>query len=84
MSETPHMVECFLCKRSFQFGPHIYVGKRIPPWGMMVCNECHRGNRDGIVPANHPHLVPYLQSRGIQVRYNVKGSIDWPTDETSN
>ena len=53
MSAMPHMVECFLCKGSFQFGPHIYDGKRILPWGMLVCDECHRGTRDGIVPANH-------------------------------
>jgi hypothetical protein len=71
--------DCFLCSFPFQFGPHVYDGKFIPGWDVMVCDGCYRGNWDGIVPSTRPHVVPYLQSKGIEVRYNAKGWIDWPT-----
>ena len=78
MKDEAPMAECFLCKRAFQFGEHIYAGKRIPAWDIMVCDSCYKGNWDGIVPGTRPHLVPYLQSRGIKVTYNASGWIDWP------
>jgi len=71
--------DCFLCHLPFQFGPHVYNGKYIAPWDMMVCDACYRGNWDGIVPQVRPHLVPYLQSKGVEIRYNANGWIDWPS-----
>jgi hypothetical protein len=79
VDETPHMVKCFLCETPFQFGPHIYNGRRIPEWDMMVCRGCYQGNWDGIVPESRPRLLPYLKSKGITVKPNAQGWIDWPS-----
>jgi hypothetical protein len=77
--DDPVMIDCFLCNRAFQFGPHIYRGRRVQAWNVMICGGCNRGNWDGVVPGVRPHLVPYLQSKGIEVRYNANGWIDIPT-----
>ena len=79
MSEIPYMAECFLCKKPFQFGPHIYNGRKIPAWDMLVCSGCYTGNWDGIVPEVRPHIIPYLQSKEIEVKLNQQGWIDWPS-----
>jgi hypothetical protein len=79
MSEIPYTVECFLCKKSFQFGPHIYHGRKIPAWGMIVCTGCYTENWDGIVPEVQTHLIPYLRLKGIEVKPNQQGRIDWPS-----
>jgi len=70
--------DCFLCKKPFQFGEHIYNGRRIPRWNMMVCDRCDRANAGGVMPHVHPDLVPYLEARGLAVPYNAKGWIDLP------
>ncbi len=77
--EPKYICECFLCKRRFQFGPQVYDGKRIPSWNVMVCRNCYDANWDGIVPETHPHLIPYLQSRGGRVALNEHGWISWPS-----
>jgi hypothetical protein len=71
--------ECFLCKREFRFGPHIYDGKNIPNWGIMICLGCLNGNWDGIVPDRYPHLIEHLKSQKISIQLNAKGWIDIPT-----
>jgi hypothetical protein len=78
MPDPKAVYDCFLCQRAFQFGPHVYRGERIPEWDVMVCYSCRRSNSGGIVPAGHPHLVAHLQERGIEVRLNEKGRIEWP------
>jgi hypothetical protein len=78
VAETPHMIKCFLCELPFQFGPHVYNGRRIPEWDI-VCSGCYKGNWDGIVPETRPHLLPYLKSKGIDVKPNAQGWIDWPS-----
>jgi hypothetical protein len=67
---------CFLCGRSFQYGPHIYDGR--PQWDIMVCMPCIQGNWDGIVLENHPRLAEHLKAKGIPVQLNAKGWLDWP------
>ena len=49
-TDSAFMTPCFLCKRAFQFGPHIYNGRRIPRWDIMICHPSERGNWDGVVP----------------------------------
>ena len=71
--------DCFFCSRPFRFGPHISNGKRIAAWDVMVCTRCYQGNWDGIVPTTRPHLVPYLESRGVAVKLNANGWIDFPS-----
>jgi hypothetical protein len=78
MPQYRHMIACFLCKRQFQFGAHVYEGGRIRAWDIMVCHRCRRANHDGIVPALHPYLVTHLKTRGIEPRKNAKGLICWP------
>jgi hypothetical protein len=31
------------------------------------------------VPEVFPHLIPYLKSRGVEVKLNATGWIDWPS-----
>jgi hypothetical protein len=79
MSDTPTTTKCFLCGWSFQYGPQVYAGKPIPQWGgIMACNRCRVANRDGIAPGSFPHLERHLQSKGIAVKLNDNGCIDWP------
>jgi hypothetical protein len=62
-----------------KFGPLIYNGRRITKWDTMVCSRCPERNWDGIVPEKHPDLIPHLRSRGIEVKLNARGWIDWPS-----
>jgi hypothetical protein len=79
MVDDPKLIiECFLCRRTFRFGPQQYDGRAIPQWGTTVCRNCYDFNWDGVVPDRFPHLVPYLQSQGIEVRYNANGWINFP------
>lgn len=68
---------CFLCAQAFQYGPHVYHGKRIPAWNMLVCERCLRGNWDGIVPQDS--LLKYLRENGYPETYNEKGWLKWPS-----
>ena len=72
------MIECFLCRSKFPFGPHTYNGSKIRAWGIMVCDTCRRSNWDGVVPSNYPHLVDYLQSQGLDIPLNDNGWISIP------
>jgi hypothetical protein len=65
--------DCFLYSFPFQFGPHVYNGKRIAAWDVMVCDGCYRGNWDGIVPQSRPHLVPYFTIEGDRGSLQPKG-----------
>ena len=38
--------------------------------------SCYESN--WVVPEAFPHLIPYLKSRGVEVRLNTIGWIDWP------
>jgi len=72
--------KCFLCGGQFQFGPNAYLGKPVPAWDIMVCNNCHAWNRDGIVPETYPHLVEHLEARGTRPEKNAEGRILWPSN----
>jgi hypothetical protein len=76
--DRPIMRTCFLCTQPFQHGPHVY-GKYIRQWDIEVCSTCYNGNRqDGIVLAQHPHLVEHLNTEGIKIKLNDRGWLDWP------
>ena len=72
------MVECFLCEREAQMGPHVYNIRNVPGWEIHACDGCVKGNWDGVVPIMHPRLVKYLKSQNIQITLNSEGWIDWP------
>jgi hypothetical protein len=78
MPNPKHVEACFLCHQPFEFGSQVYQGRRIPEWDMM-CTRCYERNRDGIVPELCPHLIPYLKSRGMEIKLNAGGRIDWPS-----
>lgn len=69
---------CFLCRQSFQFGGHIYDGKPVNAWKIIVCDICLKGNHDGIVPGTYPHLKSHLETLGVKPVINAKGWIEWP------
>jgi hypothetical protein len=79
MPYPKHFEACFLCHQPFEFGSHDYQGRRIPEWDMMTCTSCYESNRDGIVPEVFPHVIPYLKSRGVEIKLNARGWIDWPS-----
>jgi hypothetical protein len=78
--EYRHMDTCFLCEQRFQMGPHIYAGKGINGWEMVVCRVCYEQNWDGLVPQRHPRLIQHLKAIGVQVQLNASGWIPWPRD----
>lgn len=80
MTDDKFFEECFLCRRNFQFGPHVYDGKPVKSWNIMVCNRCLRANWDGIVIEGHPRLAAHLEGLGIKIERNAKGWVNWPSD----
>src|ERR1700704_721238 len=76
MATYKHMIQCFLCKRQFQFGAHVYEGDRVRDWDVMVCHRCRRANYEGIVPAVHPHLIAHLKRKGIKAEINARDGSD--------
>ncbi len=76
--EPRHSETCFLCGSSFQFGPHLYDGKWIRDWRIIVCMRCRSANWDGIVPTTYPQLAAHFKAAGIQPVINAKGWISWP------
>lgn len=77
-TEPAFIERCFLCQTPFQYGPHIYSGRPVKAWDVMACNRCLDANWDGIVPSRHPRLIAHLEERGVEIRLNAKGWIDWP------
>lgn len=73
------MQTCFLCRRRFQHGMHVYDGRPIHAWGgVMVCTTCCDANWDGVVPSSYPHLIQHLRSIGVEPNLNEEGFIVMP------
>lgn len=72
------LYDCFLCRRPFQFGPHVYKGKPIPEWEIEICDTCLRSNWDGLVPGAHPRLIEHFKAKGITPKLNASGWIVIP------
>ena len=72
---TPRrMVPCDLCGQSFQYGPHAYLGNRLPHYDMMLCRACFAGNWDGFGDLNEAKFEAHLTARGIPLpKRNAKG-----------
>ena len=71
--------DCFICRRLFQFGEHVYDGRHIAEWDVQICRTCLSANWDGIVPQTHPDLVRHLEEKGIEIKLNAKGWLDIPS-----
>jgi hypothetical protein len=72
------MLDCFVCGRKFQCGPHIYNGRNAPGWDEVVCDSCRASNWDGLVPSTWPHVIPALKAKGVEVKLNANGWLDIP------
>jgi hypothetical protein len=52
----------------------VYGGRMVHLWGgLVICRECERNNRDGIVPGRHPHLVSRIETAGDNASFNRDG-----------
>ena len=72
------LIDCFLCRRPFQMGPHRYAEPWTRMWETSVCNTCYNSEWDGIVPGSYPNLDAHLAERGLGPAQNAKGWIPWP------
>jgi hypothetical protein len=51
---------CFLCDRSFQYGPYWYHGRFIRLYRTIVCNDCWNGASQGWPPEHERLLLARL------------------------
>jgi len=72
------MVECFLCEREAQMGPHVYNIRNVPGWGIHACDMCRKSNWDGLLPDRNSKLVDHLNTHNIPINLNSDGWIAWP------
>jgi len=75
---VPNIGRCFLCEQSFPFALGHYRGHPIVAWDIAVCDDCYKGNWDGIVLEHHPRLRRHLETKGIAIRLKAKGWLLWP------
>lgn len=66
-AEDTFMMNCGLCGRAFQYGPHRYEGKHIPRYQLTVCEPCWQGNWDGWAPHLEAQIIEHLQARGLPI-----------------
>jgi hypothetical protein len=64
VSSPKFLYTCQVCAQQFQHGPHIYDGKYIPAYGIMVCTGCYQGNWDGWAPQFEPAVTRKLKESG--------------------
>jgi hypothetical protein len=58
------MYDCDVCGAPFQFGPHVYAGKSIPLYEIMVCTSCYKGNWGGWQPRLEGRVLQKLGAAG--------------------
>lgn len=75
-----HLLECFLCRREFQFGPHRYAGRPVKAWDILICEQCEAANWDGLVPQCHPRLTEHLAQKSVPYELNERGWLSIPRD----
>lgn len=67
MGDFKNMKQCFLCHSEFQYGPHLYDGKRIPIYEMSVCMNCYKGSHDGWAPIYEAKIILHLENKGLPI-----------------
>ena len=73
---TPHMETCRMCGASFEHGPHVYQGREIKRYKLLVCESCHKSNAEGWKPALEGKLLDHLRANNLPVpQRNAKGLI---------
>lgn len=64
MPDPAFMCDCDVCGNKFQFGEHVYDGKRIHLYDIMVCMGCYRSNWDGWAPQFEGNVTAKLVAQG--------------------
>ena len=63
-----------MCGASFEHGPHVYQGRQIARYKLLVCEACHKGNAEGWNRAMEPKLLAHLRAANLPVpERNAKG-----------
>jgi hypothetical protein len=71
--------KCFLCSKWFQFGQHIYDGKRISEYDIKICEICYKSNRDGFLDQDASKIEAHLRDNGLNIpARNEKGWLPCP------
>lgn len=71
---TPHIETCRMCGVSFEHGPHVYQGKQIQRYKLLVCEACYKSSADGWNRSMEPKLLEHLRASKLPVPgRNVKG-----------
>jgi hypothetical protein len=71
---TPHMETCRMCGSSFEHGPHVYQGRQLKRYKLLVCEACHKSNADGWNREMEPKLLAHLRAANLPVpERNAKG-----------
>lgn len=65
MPNKEMMFTCDMCGSKYQFGNHVYDGKRIPRYKLDVCMTCYEGNWDGWAPHFERRLEDHLKNHNI-------------------
>ena len=74
MHDAKFQQKCQICGSTFRFGPHIFHGRRIGKYDLMVCRHCWIDNWDGWAPECESRLEAHLVSHGIPLpQRNRKG-----------
>jgi hypothetical protein len=74
MVDPKVMYCCEVCGQQFQFGPHVYNGRLIRTYQIMVCNGCYAGNWDGWAPHFEATVTRKLTEQGLPIpARNAKG-----------
>jgi len=56
---------CFMCGTTFDFGPHVYNGKQINSYNIIVCTSCYAGNHDGWSPHCEKKLLIHIKEHNL-------------------
>ena len=74
MSDDKIMLNCELCNRAYQFGPHLYSGKYIRKYELSVCMGCYTVNHDGWAPHLEEKIIKHIENKGLSIpRKNCNG-----------
>ena len=58
------MCTCGVCGAKFQFGPHVYLGRKSKTYGIMICHSCWQANWDGWAPHLEDNVTAKLKQDG--------------------
>ncbi|WP_137405873.1 MULTISPECIES: hypothetical protein [Sphingobium] len=67
-------INCEVCGRPKDYGPHVYDLRKLQGYGIMACTICCSANEDGWGPFPEPIILKRLEEKGIEPpKRNAKG-----------